>query len=282
MICLHESIIERLIYKAVKRHIAGTTISSAIEAAKRFNDKNVPVSITFLSSSVDTVAKARYVASTYSELLHRIARFGLRASVHIPLDEIGFSLSRDYATEYLKSILQLGNKLGVFIWAELPEKLNSKYSLPDAKGLGYALSVSRYAADSFSKPAIKLMFNEYSNVEKKQKGKNAREKDKDDYKKELGIIAKAARSSNSVVLQSPPEKLIHRLLKMQQYKKSLIFEFQLGYEKKELNSVMKRGWRASVFVPFGKGWVDFATNRIQGHYTHLLASKLLENREKVK
>ncbi|MGC8676277.1 MAG: hypothetical protein ACP5T3_02045 [Candidatus Micrarchaeia archaeon] len=270
---MHESIVERLMYKVVKRHIAGTTISSAIETAKALNSRGVPVSISFLSSSVDKLPKARYAAYTYTELLHRIARFGLKASVHMPLEEIGYLISKESSLSYLRNIVQLGNRLGIFIWAELPGGAPMPRAI-EAKGLGYAIGINEDIDALPDKRMLKLIFPPNGSVSSKE-DKSMSEA----HERELAIVRKALSRAGSVVLHAPPDKLVGMLMKNKAYKNSLIFEFQLGYERKRLAAVKNKGWNVSMYVPFGKGWVDYAVKRIQGHYTHIIASKLLDGKK---
>ncbi|MEM3212061.1 MAG: hypothetical protein QXR85_01985 [Candidatus Micrarchaeaceae archaeon] len=276
---MHESIVERILYKVVKRHIAGTTISSAIEKAKELNSNGIPVSMSFLSSKVNRLPKARYVANTYVELVHRIARFGLKASIQVPLDEIGYTLSSESSLAYLRSIVQLSNKLGIFTWIELPDNGTRKLKL-QGKGIGYAISAANTnrIEDIYGNP-VKLIFP-LTEADQEGKGANSkRETAKVNVSEELGAVRHALESANSVALQAPPERLISTLLKNSAYKKSLIFEFQLGYANKTLLSIKKKGWRVSMYVPFGKGWVDYAVTRIQGHYTRMIARKLLDGKK---
>ncbi|MGC9037152.1 MAG: hypothetical protein ACP5IK_00330 [Candidatus Micrarchaeia archaeon] len=262
---MHDSLLEKVIYKIVKRHIAGTTISSAIKKVRELNARGLPATVTFLSNSVNDLAKARYVASTYSQLVQQIGRSGLKATVHVPLNDIGFSISESQALNYLQSIIQLSNKFGVFVWGELPEE--SDASLLDGlarRGLGLAVNAEKWETLLRTSLPAKLVF----------KTNNSHD-DKKALEKRLVGIEKLLKRGQ-LVLSFPDEGLTHALTKNAKYKSSLIFEFQLGYANKELSRLAQKGWKVSVYVPFGKGWANFALTRIQGKYTHLIAKKLLE------
>ncbi|HUB92407.1 MAG TPA: hypothetical protein VL945_00435, partial [Candidatus Saccharimonadales bacterium] len=114
-----DSLVERLVYRLIKKHVAGTTMNSALERAQEFNKENVLTSIMFLSGSADSKAKARYVTTTYTELIRRISRLGLKASVHIPVSQIGGLIDNELAASNLLEIISTGNKQGVFVWAAL-------------------------------------------------------------------------------------------------------------------------------------------------------------------
>ena len=262
---MRDSIIEKVIYKIVKRHIAGTTISSAIKKVRELNSKGLPATVTFLGNTVDDLAKARYVASTYAQLVQQIGRSGLRATVHVPLNDIGFSISENQALNYLRSIMQLSNKFGVFVWGELPESADASSLDGLAKrGLGLAVVAEKWESLLGTSLPAKLVF--------KSDGSHD---DKRALEKKLVAIEKLLKKGQ-LVLSFPDDRLMHALTKSSKYKSSLIFEFQLGYANKELNKLVQRGWQVSVYVPFGKGWANFALTSIQGKYTHLIAKKLLE------
>ena len=282
---LHDSLIQKLVYKLVKKYIAGTTITSAIEAAKSFNSKGIPVSLTFLTAPVDTLPKARYVASTYLELIRRIGRFGLKASLQIPIADIGFFISESSARAYLDKILETGNKYGIFVWLELPSNFRDGEYVLNAKGIGYVVhSRSKYDID-FSRKAVKISFIDGLEEEQEAEGKESHKLDakkKQDEKnilsKDLALVKQMQSKAAYTVLQFAPEKLMHEVVKNSAYKKSLIFEFQLGYEHKYAG-LAKKGWRTSVYVPFGKVWLDYAASRLQGHYTRMLVRKLLDGKK---
>jgi pyruvate carboxylase len=69
----HEPFVERILHKLVRKHIAGTTMDSALEAAKELNSESIPATITFLSGNVLDKTKAKYNATAYAELVRRIA-----------------------------------------------------------------------------------------------------------------------------------------------------------------------------------------------------------------
>ena len=115
-----DSFVERILYRLVKKHVSGTTMSSALEKTKELNSRNMHVSITFLSNSIATRQKAKYVTTTYLELVRQISRLGLKASIQVPLNQLGLDVDEQTASENLAEIIRTGNKCGVFVWAEIP------------------------------------------------------------------------------------------------------------------------------------------------------------------
>ncbi len=138
----HEPFVERIHHKLVRKHIAGTTMDSALEAAKELSSMSVPSSITFLTGNVLDKSKAKYNATTYAELVRRIARSGIKSSIHVRLDELGSDVDEQLALYNITSIVDAGNKYGVFMWIE-PDGLSKQTvaKLGKHKGVGIALNV---------------------------------------------------------------------------------------------------------------------------------------------
>ncbi|MDE1854729.1 MAG: hypothetical protein KGH57_00185 [Candidatus Micrarchaeota archaeon] len=263
------AIAERLLFRLVRRHIAGTTMSSAIDKARELNDKKLPVSLAFLSESAHDSTKARYATTTYLELIRRIARLGLKASVQVPLDQIGFDISDEVAEKNVNEILATARNYGVFVWLEIRDH---RFTLPsfihEAKGVGYAVNVDHsddyiYANRGHIR-ALKILCTE-AHGDGKEAGKRI-----------SGKVKTAAKVVRNAVVQSPPDSAMRELLNGAGAKKSIIIELQLGYSSKKMNRITKRGARVSVYVPFGKDWEHYAISRTPERYARFLATRILK------
>ncbi|MDE1846359.1 MAG: hypothetical protein KGH53_03715 [Candidatus Micrarchaeota archaeon] len=272
-----ESLVEKVIFRLIKKHISGPTMGSAIERAKQFNAKGIPSSISFMSQPPQDKAKANYITTTYLQLVREIARLGVTANVHLRLDQLGSLLDEGYALENLHSILALGSKYGVFVWCELSDPMREIAiinQVKETKGLGVALTNIEDGL-IFAKKSRQL-----KSLKVSCRGKHDGEKEtKSD---PIESIESIAGKATNLVLQSPKEGSIAKLMKKNgKYRKSLIFEFPLGYADNKLNKMAKKGARLSIYIPFGKDWVSYAMNNVPHKYMRVLASSLLsEGKEK--
>lgn len=264
------SIVERVIHRLVKKHISGPTMGSAIDRAKRFNEKGIPASITFISNNPQTKPKAAYITTTYMQLIREIARMGITASVHLQLDQLGAELSGDFAIKNLQSILEVSRKCGVFVWCEIKDHLRDAEvisRIDGAKGFGVALPNIEHGIE-FAR--LHRHVRQLKVSCKEDHAENARLKDP------LSGIETIAKSAGNLVLLSLKESDAAKLVrKNPKYRKSLIFEFQLGYGDRKIGRMMKKGARLSMFIPFGKDWESYAINNVPEGYTRLLANRLL-------
>ncbi|MGC8662371.1 MAG: hypothetical protein ACP5RT_01135 [Candidatus Micrarchaeia archaeon] len=260
-----DSFIAKIVYRLIKKHIVGNTMGSAIKKAKQLNSKGILTSITFLSDAPKELSKSNYITATYIQLIREVSRPGLKASIHIPIEQIGEGLSSEAALANIKKLVEYGNKYGVFIWFEVGD-INDKIvdNILLFKGVGIACGDIKKAAGFVkkSKPkTLKLMLS-------KKLGGN-----------ELELIKKLAETTKLVVLlQNDPT--IEKLISRNNYKNSLIFEFQLGYSEKKLWKLAKKGASIGVYLPFGKDWTSYAIKNMPSGYMHSIATNLLAETEK--
>lgn len=261
----HEPIVERIIHRLVRRHIAGTTMDSALEAAKSLIGRNIGASITFLSSSVLDKPKAKYITTTYSELVRRIARSGIKAGVQVPLEQVGGAIDGSAALENLGDILATASKYGVFVWVD-PDGVGTAAAdaVAGRKGVGLAVSESEFSSYSrYGKTveAAKVHFKEYRPARKADAVKR---------------LAEVRRAYGSVVLAHPTEDMLSAVMKCRD-REGLSLEFGLGYGARKLGKVAVGGLKVSELVPFGKDWIKYATNNAPEGYMRFVAAKLLKD-----
>ncbi len=272
-----ESFAEKVIYRLIKKHIAGPTMSLAIKKAKQINDKGLPVSITFLSAAPSDRPKVNYVTNTYLQLAREIARIGVRGSIDVPLEQIGMGISEEVAAESTGKIIEACRRYGIFTWIGIgdPSKeLKVVRKLGFQKGVGlYFNSIKNlnlYAEKADSAYPIKVVCR--MDGEKKEEEKEST----------VAEINKVLRKFHKLILFSPSENVTSKLLGDAKNRKALIFEFQLGYSDKKLNKIVKRGARVSISMPFGRDWVGYAINNVPEGYMRLLANTLLKEEKEEK
>ncbi|MGC8479074.1 MAG: hypothetical protein ACP5M9_00155 [Candidatus Micrarchaeia archaeon] len=287
------SLVERMLYRLVKKHIAGTTMSAAISKAAELNVKKIPVSVMFLSGTIDTKSKARYITSTYMELIRRLSRLGIKASVHIKAEQLGVLLDNETTVNNLNDILNTAKKCGIFVWLELPkEKVSFIEELNGTKGYGVAVdeenAINLIKNKNFLSP-VKILFNDHSNKDEKYvlqdpkiKNKKAKSKNtKKEKNKKAENIKKILMSKRNTVISSPPDSILKELLSIKNDNKSNFFiEFKFGYSPKKLKKYLKKNKNITIFVPFGKDWTEFAMNSVPEGYMRFLANSLLSEKNK--
>ncbi|MHB1830465.1 MAG: hypothetical protein ACYCO0_03660 [Candidatus Micrarchaeaceae archaeon] len=260
----HEPIVERIIHGLVKKHIAGTTMESALESAKGLGSRNISPSLVFLSSNVVEKAKAKYITTTYSELIRRVARSGVKGSVQLSLEQLGAGIDGDLALDNFSEVASVAHKYGVFLWVD-PDTVGHAAISAMAKAGGVGLVVSENDADDYAKyaegiGAAKLLFKEYV-----PKGKGSAVKRIDGLRRSYG----------NIVVSNMNETVLDELVRSRS-RAEVMVEFEFGYSERKLAKAMKKGVRAGMIVPFGKDWIKYAMNNAPERYMRFVAGKLLK------
>ena len=264
-----DSLVEKLVYRLIKKHVAGTTMNSAIVKVQEFNKNNMLASIVFLSGRVETKVKARYVTTTYIELIRRISRMGLKSVVQIPIGQIGGAIDEEFASGNLSEIIDAGNKYGVFIWAAIngsQKEATVAKQHKHAKGFGIAAPYGKVAelVDKWHIKAVKIIFDD---------------KDMGELKAMADAVRLACAHASTVVLYHPPEKLVGK--ELQKVQKQVVMEFGLGHDRKRLRKLLERSNRISVSIPFGKDWTSYAMEIVPEGKTHFIVESLLRGEGQV-
>jgi proline dehydrogenase len=259
----HEPFVERILHKLVRKHIAGTTMDSALEAAKELNKMNVPASITFLSGNVLDKSKAKYNATAYAELVRRIARSGIKSSIHVLLEELGSDVDEQVALDNMQMVADAGSKYGVFLWVE-PDGMSKAMVLKIGKMKGVGIAINVLKIDDYIKGnnkfnSFKLSFKDY---------------DIDDAKETSKMLADIKKNAENVTVSSMNENLLWKVIASKQ--KDIVFEFGYGYSNHKMKRAIKKGAKICVLVPFGKDWIKYAMNNVPEGYMRFVAGKLLK------
>jgi proline dehydrogenase len=110
--------LKKLIFKLVKKHMAGATSASAIKMLQQLNDKKLAGTVTFLNENDITKVKAKYNANSYMQLMKQISRLNIKSDVSIRPSQIGYGIDRKAAEENMSDILECAESNGIYVWIE--------------------------------------------------------------------------------------------------------------------------------------------------------------------
>jgi proline dehydrogenase len=304
------SIIRRLIFRLVKKHVAGSTTASVIKAAVQLSSKGMHPTITFLNDHVATQLNARYNINAYAQLARQLSRLNIAADLSVRLSQLGYMLDSGAAVEGIDEILTSLGK-GSKLWIESEPCIPATepmrvceshkdsemgFEMPaalllngsSAKYLGTKsryVKLTTYEADTthaVGKPkanatATKNQASAQLKGEQKHSGHHA-----DMVRLFTDSIDRLAGKCTGITVFSQDEKFMERLLKANRgHRKNLAFEVPLGYNAKRVNALMKSKANVGVYVSYGKDWIPYAINRLTEGRIRDIAMKLLDGEHKV-
>lgn len=290
----HHRIIKRLVFRLVKKHVAGTTMSSVIKAAAGLRGKNLLPTVTFLSDHVATQLSARYNINAYTQLARQLSRQNIRADLSVRLSQLGYFISAAGARSGVEEILASlgpGSKLWLesesgIATEELAGLCESNPSMPAGFEMPASL-LTNGSADRYLGAKNKYVkLTTYNSVLPEAGTGNAARRRAKHYVDMLDIfnrsIDRLARKNRVITVSSQDEKFMLGLLKANRdHRRDLIFEVPLGYNAKRVGMLLKLKANVGVYVTYGKDWIPYAINRLTEGRIRDIAMAVLNGEHKV-
>ncbi|MCL4372176.1 hypothetical protein M1373_02555 [Candidatus Marsarchaeota archaeon] len=296
MVNENHSIIKRLVFKLIKKHIAGSTTASVLRAIKLLNERSVGSTVTFLSENALTTTKVRYNINSYFELIRNVTRQNLDADISVRLTQLGYLIGKSVAVSALQEIGAAAARESRKVWIESEEQIpqsaiTDAYKAVQDLPIGIELPLNYtmgYWNGSSSKrlllyKAIKfttmqpLAHYDAQAAHKKLDEHHMHYKDMDYYR----YIKSMIKEGIEPTVLSHDEKFLMGMLNYEStYKRHLRLEVPLGYNKKRFGMMLKSKPNLSVYVAYGKDWVPYAINRLTEGRIREIASALLEGESK--
>ncbi len=281
MVYLEEqsNIIRKLVFRLVKKHIAGSTSSAVLNVVRDLNNRGFHATVTLLNEHVDDQTKAKYNTNAYLQFIRQLHRLHLNSDVSIRLSQIGQGIDDTMMEKNLEAIIDLANSAKQRLWLEDEGRLGPEEILPlyrkfkqKCSTLGVEIipdteSPSKRIASN--KDIFKLRFK----LPERSKERKERPDRLKLYNEYIGAIM--SKRASLTILEDDP-KLINRIVSANKdYKRNLIFELPLGYSTKRLAYLQKSKLNLSVYVPYGKDWVPYFIDRLAEGRVRNIAVALL-------
>ncbi len=278
-----DSFLRNLIFRLIRKHIAGPTIATALKTSKQLNESGIHATLTFLNDHVDKQSKAKYNYNAYMQLMRQISRLNISADISVRLSQFGYNINRKMSDDLLATLLSNSENLGLRLWVEYEPNMSAldmcnicKNNNPKTLGIEIPdifLSEQKIIKMISQSNNIKILL---SHKEEDTEIHNLKKKEKQ-YKIDTYINKIREFSSEGVkfTISSHDEKLLERMIQMDKYRKNLIFEVPFGYSKHKLRYLIKSKPNLNVYTPYGKDWISYAVNRLTEGKTHKIATKLL-------
>jgi proline dehydrogenase len=295
-------IIKKLVFRLVKKHIAGSTMSAVLENVRKNSSNGMHTTVTLLNEHVDDANKARYNTNSYLQFIRQMSRLRLNASCSIRLSQLGYGINGQVLDKSVSTVLDEACGRGVPVWLEYEkgislDKLFGIYRKYKTRcpSLGAELPVM-YPVDAETIRSmvrkgdnIKLVSYSFANGSSPVKSRKsiiknrANESEKYEeistggtYEKYIAKIGRLLQSGAKVSVLEPDEGLISKIASFsKEYRKELIFELPLGFNERKARKLIATRVRIGVYLPYGKDWSPYVVNKLVDGRVRDLAVKVL-------
>jgi proline dehydrogenase len=105
--------------RAVLKFMPGETVDAALDAARRFADRGLPTTLTYLGENVTSAAEADGVTRHYLEVLDRVVDAGLDTEISVKLTHLGFDLGQDLAQANFERLARAATERSNWAWIDM-------------------------------------------------------------------------------------------------------------------------------------------------------------------
>lgn len=281
-----KSLLRKLVYKILKKHIAGTTAASAIRVAKEINSQGFKSSITFLNDADDdqNLTKAKYNFNSYLQFSKEIFRLGINSDISLRLSQLGYPSKNDLCGDFGDLIHYI--ETNSILWFEyepehkLEDVIDFVGSIKSDK-VGIELPI-----DSINDNIITSILNPIKNIkvvpaEYKEKNNplSAPVNEKTDMLlKYKNTISKMIKLNKNLYMYMNDYKLIERFIMKNGTEKNFTFEIPLGYNVNRVKKIKDKGYNICIYAPYGRDILPSAIDKLVTGRIHDIAINLLDNK----
>jgi proline dehydrogenase len=265
-----------IVGQVAKRYIAGTLLNDGVRVVQELNNHGMTATMDLLGEFVQDLKEAEKVREGILEIIQAISENNLLSGVSIKPTQLGLQIDKNLAYRNIKSIVEAGNKTGLFVRIDMEDARTTDDTLEiyrriRADGLtntGVVIQAYLHRSEDDVKELLKDgtnfrickgIYNESPSIAFK-----GRQEIRDNFIKLLRLMLENGNQTGIAThddyLINGATKLIHDLgISKEKYE----FQMLLGVREKRRNEIVREGYRLRVYVPFGEQWYAYSTRRLK-------------------
>lgn len=272
---------KKLVWVFSKRYIAGETIEEGLLASKLLNEKKIEVTIDLLGEFIKTLDEARDNKNQYFEIIKRFTSEKVTGNFSLKPTMFGLLIDKDVCYNYIREIVALAAQKNSFIRIDMEDsscvdmeidiykKLLAEF--PRNVGLVLQAYLRRTMGDlqylnSFNSEIFPVNFRLCKGiyVEPEKIAFKGYQEVRDNFLADLDYML---RNKMYAAIATHDKYLVdNALLLIEKYQvPKNMYEFQMlyGVTPELRQSIVDRGHKMRVYVPFGKQWFKYSTRRLK-------------------
>lgn len=272
---------KKLIWVFSKRYIAGETINEGILAAKLLNEKKIEVTIDLLGEFITTLDEARENRDEYLRIINQFTEEKVIGNFSLKPTMFGLLIDKEVCYNYIREIVALAASKNSFIRIdmedsacvdleiELYNRLRAEF--PENVGLVLQAYLCRTFDDIKKLHVIDAGTNQLNfrlckgiYVEPAQIAFKDYQEIRDHFIEDMEFMLK---NNIYVGIATHDKFLVEKALSLVELYKvpASRYEFQMlyGVTPDLRQSIVDKGHKMRVYVPFGKQWFKYSTRRLK-------------------
>jgi proline dehydrogenase len=272
---------KKLIWVFSKRYIAGETIEEGLLASKLLNEKGIEVTVDLLGEFIKTLDEARENRNQYFEIINRFTSENVVGNFSLKPTMFGLLIDKEVCFQYIREIVALASEKNSFIRIDMEDsecvdmeiEIFKKLQIEFPKNVGLVLQayLRRTTKDLENLNTLNSGLNPLNfrlckgiYIEPEKIAFKDYQKVRDMYLINLEYMFRnkmyAGIATHDKFLV---EKAFQLIEKYNVSKNMCEFQMLFGVTPELRQSIVDKGFKMRVYVPFGKQWFKYSTRRLK-------------------
>lgn len=272
---------KKLVWVFSKRYIAGETIEEGLLASKLLNEKNIQITIDLLGEFIKTLKEAKENRNQYFEIIKRFTSEKVTGNFSLKPTMFGLLIDKEASYNYIREIVALAAQKNSFVRIDMEDsscvdmeieifkRLRAEF--PKNVGLVLQAYLRRTMSDLENLNALNSESNPINfrlckgiYVEPEKIAFKGYQEVRDNFLTHLEYMF---RNKMYAAIATHDKYLVdNAILLIEKYNiPKNMYEFQMlyGVTPDLRQSIVDRGHKMRVYVPFGKQWFNYSTRRLK-------------------
>ena len=272
---------KKLVWIFSHRYIAGETIEDGLKGCRQLNDEGIEVTVDLLGEFIETIEQAEENKKKYIEIIERFTSEGIIGNFSLKPSMFGLLINKEVCLANIEDVVKKAVEKDTFIRIDMEDaqcvdmeleiyrKLQQKY--PAHVGLVLQAYMRRTKDDLLDMKnihvnGVPLNFRLCKGIynEAKEIAYKAFEEVQEHYIDDLNYMLD---QNMYVGIATHDKQMVDKAFEIIKQKKldKTKYEFQMlyGVTPELRSSIVKKGHKMRVYVPFGKDWFGYSTRRLK-------------------
>lgn len=272
---------KKFVWLFSKKYIAGENLSDAIKVSKKLNSEGSMVTIDILGEFITELSEAEKNKEDYLEVIEQAEKNKIDGNYSVKPTMFGLLLDKDVCYEHIRAIVKKAAEYNNFVRVDMEDsqcvdmeiEIFRKLKAEFPKNVGLVLQ--SYMRRTYSD--IEAMMDIHTDetpinyrlckgiyVEPKEIAYKKYEEVNEHYLEDLELMFKNKIYPGIATHDKPLVEGAYKLIEKYNVPKDK-FEFQmlLGVTPELRKSIIKKGYKMRIYVPYGEQWFGYSTRRLK-------------------
>jgi proline dehydrogenase len=280
-----------------RRFIAGESTGEAIDAGRAVEERGLLITLDHLGESVDSIARADAATREYFEVIQQVIDSGIGRNLSIKLTQLGLTADRATCVDNMRRVLDRAEPAGFFIRIDMEGSAHTEVTLEifetlwslGYRQMGVVLQAALFRTEQDLLRVLKLGGRVRLVKGAYKEPRTVAHQNKPEIDDAYARLMKILLANGEYPAIATHDPAMHSLAIQLADEHGLgpdKFEFQLLYGvRRDLQaSLVSRGYRVRVYIPFGREWFPYFMRRLgerPANVTSVITSILDERRARV-